>query len=73
MGAALGEGLLEGVGLLGGLAAARVNAARDDGGARCGRADAAQAASVRAARMTVMTPLAGISRARRAADITDEA
>ena len=72
MGAALGEGLLEGVGLLGGLAA-RVDAARDDDGAACGRAGAAQAASVRAARTTVMTPLARISRVRRAADSTDAA
>ena len=72
MGAALGEGLLEGVGLLGGLAAALVYAARDDDAA-CGRAGAAQAASVRAARMTVMTPLARISRVRRAADSTDAA
>ena len=73
MGAALGEGLPEGVGLLGGLAAARVDAARDDDGAACGCAGAAQAASVRAARMTVMTPLARISRVRRAADTTDAA
>ena len=70
MGAALGEGLLEGVGLLGGLAAARVFAGGDDDGAPCGRAGAAQAASARAAKMTVMTPLARISRVRRAADIT---
>lgn len=73
MGAALGEGLLEGVGLLGGLAAPRVDAARDDDGTACGRAGAAQAASVRAARMTVMTPLARISRVRRAAGTTDAA
>ena len=73
MGAALGEGLLEGVGLPGGLAAARVDAARNDDGAAYGRAGAVQAASVRAARMTVMTPLARISRVRRAADSTDAA
>jgi hypothetical protein len=73
MGAALGEGLLEGVGLLGGLEATRVDATRDDDGAACGRAGAAQAASVRAARMTVMTPQARISRVRRAADITGAA
>jgi hypothetical protein len=72
MGAALGEGLPEGVGLLGGLAAARVDAARDDDGAACGRAGAAQAASVSATRMT-MTPVARISRVRRAADSTDAA
>ncbi len=73
MGAGLGEGLLEGVGLLGGLAAAPVDAARDDDGAACGRAGAAQAASVRAARTTAMTPLARISRVRWAADSTDAA
>ncbi len=73
MGAVLGEGLPEGVALLGGLAAGRVDAARDDDGAACGCAEAAQAASVRAARMAVMTPLAKISRVRRAAGITDAA
>ena len=72
MGAALGEGLLEGVELLG-LAAARVDAARDEDRAACGCAGAAQAASEKAARMTVMTPLARISRVRRAADSTDAA
>ncbi len=73
MGAALGDGLLEGVGLLGALAAARVDAARDDDRAACGCPGAAQAASARAARMTVMTPLARISRVRRAGDSTDAA
>ena len=73
MGAALGEGLLEGAGPLGRLAAARVDAARNDDGAACGHAGAVQATSVRAARMTVLTPLARISRVRRAADSTDAA